>query len=151
MLFITRILFYGPSLGFLFSVKLLYTIATTEESRQFSLKCMQCIHNVTSLLYTCCNLPLALLSFSHKLLTLLWKRDGGGGTVVRGIQQSSTAGQKMKCFSPVVSYFFFFLMQWNQQHFTAFLEISAYCFSFTKSSSGGKVALTYPRLQKESG
>lgn len=111
MLFITRILFYGPFLGFLFSVKLLYTIATTEESRQFSLKCMQCIHNVTSLLYTCCNLPLALLSFSHKLLTLLWKRDGGGGTVVRGIQRSSTAGQKMKCFSPVVSYFFFNAMK----------------------------------------
>lgn len=150
MLFITRILFYGPSLGFLFSVKLLYTIATTEESRQFSLKCMQCIHNVTSLLYTCCNLPLALVFFPQiayiTLKTWWWWGYCGKGDSAK---QHSRPENEM--FFPCGFLFFFFLMQWNQQHFTAFLEISAYCFSFTKSSSGGKVALTYPRLQKESG
>lgn len=119
MLFITRILFYGPFLGFLFSVKLLYTIATTEESRQFSLKCMQCIHNVTSLLYTCCNLPLALVFFPQiayiTLKTWWWWGYCGKGDSAK---QHSRPENEM--FFPCGFLFFFF----NAMKPTTFHSIS---------------------------
>lgn len=123
-------------------VKLLCAIATTEERVQFSVKCIHMWHpSLHAVMFL-----LALLSPSLELLTLLWECDGGGGLQEEG-GVSRPKGRKK-----IVLSFFFLCVEYDEtNNVTAFLEISEYCFSFMTKSSGSKVALTCPRLQKKSG
>lgn len=104
------------------------------------------MHTYVTSQFTCCNVPpgssLSLSWTAYITLGMWWWWGSAGG----GRSQQAKGKKKI-----VLSFFFLCVEYDETNNVTAFLEISEYCFSFMTKSSGSKVALTCPRLQKKSG